>query len=114
MEEQLAKRDATQPTKDRTAGSTFRNPVGLLLDRRGRTTCHELKAWKLIEDAGLRGARLGGRGDVAEARELPDQRRRGDSRRSGRLWASWCAKRFSKISGISLEWEIMRVGEPTR
>jgi UDP-N-acetylmuramate dehydrogenase len=28
MEEQLAKRDATQPTKDRTAGSTFRNPAG--------------------------------------------------------------------------------------
>lgn len=28
MEDQLAKRDATQPTKDRSAGSTFRNPAG--------------------------------------------------------------------------------------
>ena len=28
MENQLAKRDATQPTKDRSAGSTFRNPAG--------------------------------------------------------------------------------------
>jgi UDP-N-acetylmuramate dehydrogenase len=31
MAEQLAKRDATQPTKDRTAGSTFRNPGRVLL-----------------------------------------------------------------------------------
>ena len=28
MEEQVARRDASQPTKDRTAGSTFRNPSG--------------------------------------------------------------------------------------
>ena len=28
MEAQVRKRDETQPTKDRTAGSTFRNPAG--------------------------------------------------------------------------------------
>jgi len=31
MADQLAKRDETQPTKDRTAGSTFRNPAGFRL-----------------------------------------------------------------------------------
>jgi UDP-N-acetylmuramate dehydrogenase len=38
MAEQLAKRDATQPTKDRTAGSTFRNPGRVLLHGPRRTT----------------------------------------------------------------------------
>jgi UDP-N-acetylmuramate dehydrogenase len=59
MEEQLARRDASQPTKDRTAGSTFRNPVGHSSTGEAGES-HELKAWKVIEDAGLRGARLGG------------------------------------------------------
>ena len=36
MEAQLAKRDATQPTKDRTAGSTFRNPAGIFQHGPGR------------------------------------------------------------------------------
>ncbi len=58
MEEQLARRDATQPTRDRSAGSTFRNPAGFSSTGRADDT-HELKAWKVIEDAGLRGARLG-------------------------------------------------------
>ncbi len=45
MTDQLAKRDATQPTKDRTVSSTFRNPAGFrqpeppmmcMISRRGR------------------------------------------------------------------------------
>ncbi|MCY4179215.1 MAG: UDP-N-acetylmuramate dehydrogenase, partial [Litoreibacter sp.] len=59
MDDQLAKRDATQPTKDRTAGSTFRNPAGFSSTGREDDT-HELKAWKVIDDAGLRGHTLGG------------------------------------------------------
>lgn len=59
MADQLAKRDASQPTKDRSAGSTFRNPVGHSSTGRADDT-HELKAWKVIDDAGMRGARLGG------------------------------------------------------
>ena len=35
MADQLARRDATQPVRDRTAGSTFRNPARLFLDRAG-------------------------------------------------------------------------------
>ena len=59
MEEQLAQRDASQPVRARTAGSTFRNPAGFSSTGRADDV-HDLKAWKLIEDAGMRGAMLGG------------------------------------------------------
>lgn len=59
MAAQLAKRDETQPTKDRTAGSTFRNPAGFSSTGKADDT-HDLKAWKVIDDAGMRGATLGG------------------------------------------------------
>lgn len=59
MAEQLARRDETQPTKDRSAGSTFRNPAGFSSTGRA-DDIHDLKAWKLIDAAGLRGARRGG------------------------------------------------------
>src|SRR5690606_17124821 len=59
MAEQLAARDASQPTRERSAGSTFRNPSGGSSTGRADDT-HELKAWSLIDRAGLRGATLGG------------------------------------------------------
>lgn len=59
MQSQLEKRDATQPTKDRSAGSTFRNPAGFSSTGRADDV-HDLKAWKVIDDAGMRGARVGG------------------------------------------------------
>ena len=111
MREQIARRDASQPTKDRTAGSTFRNPAGFSSTGRADDS-HELKAWKVIEEAGMRGARLGGAvmneihpnfltnaGDATAA----DLEALGESVR----------KRVYERSGLTLEWEIMRVGEPT-
>lgn len=109
MEAQLKKRDETQPTKDRTAGSTFRNPAGFSSTGQADDT-HELKAWKVIDDAGMRGARLGGaqmspkhsnflvNADGATAADLEGL---GEEVR----------KKVFKNSGIQLEWEIMRVGE---
>ena len=38
MAEQIAKRDASQPTKERSAGSTFRNPAGFSSHRRAPMT----------------------------------------------------------------------------
>ena len=58
MIEALDNRNLTQPIKDLSCGSTFRNPIGrssLSID-----TDHSLKAWKLIDEAGLRGYKLGG------------------------------------------------------
>ncbi len=110
METQLAKRDATQPTKDRTAGSTFRNPAGFSSTGRDDDV-HDLKAWKLIDDAGMRGARVGGAqmsekhsnflintGDATAA----DLENLGEEVR----------KRVFQNSGIELDWEIKRIGEP--
>ena len=110
MTDQLARRDASQPTRDRSAGSTFRNPAGFSSTGRADDT-HTLKAWKVIADAGLRGARLGGaqmspkhpnfliNTGTASAAELEGL-------------GEEVQKRVLQDQGISLQWEIMRVGEP--
>jgi UDP-N-acetylmuramate dehydrogenase len=112
MEAQLARRDATQPTKDRSAGSTFRNPAGFSSTGQPDDT-HELKAWKVIEDSGMRGARLGG----AQMSEMHANflintggAKAADLEGLGEL----VRKRVLETRGISLEWEIMRVGEPAQ
>jgi UDP-N-acetylmuramate dehydrogenase len=97
MDEIAATREATQPIRERTGGSTFRNPPG-----------H--KAWQLIDAAGCRGLVRGGaqmstmhcnflvnRGGATSA-DLEDL---GDEVRQ-RVWDT---------SGISLEWEIRRIGQ---
>ncbi|MDO6589087.1 UDP-N-acetylenolpyruvoylglucosamine reductase [Loktanella sp. D2R18] len=111
MVDQLAKRDETQPTKDRTAGSTFRNPAGFSSTGRADDV-HDLKAWKVIDEAGMRGATLGGavmnvkhsnfltNAGGATAADLEDL---------GEL----VRKKVYDSQAIRLEWEIMRVGERT-
>ena len=111
MDEQLAKRDATQPTKDRTAGSTFRNPAGFSSTGRADDT-HDLKAWKVIEAAGLRGARRGGaQMSPKHANFLVNTG--GASAADLEGLGEEVRKKVFQDSGIELHWEIMRVGEPT-
>ena len=110
MAGQIAKRDASQPTKDRSAGSTFRNPAGFSSTGKADDAM-DLKAWKLIDDAGMRGAMRGGaqmspmhsnfliNAGGATAADLENL---GEDVR----------KRVFQNSGIALQWEIMRVGEP--
>ena len=108
MEEQLRKRDETQPTKDRSAGSTFRNPAGFSSTGKADDV-HDLKAWKVIDEAGMRGATRGGAqmspkhsnflintggATAADLEGLGEEVR----------------KKVYDSSGITLEWEIMRVG----
>jgi UDP-N-acetylmuramate dehydrogenase len=96
MEELSANREASQPIKSRTGGSTFKNPPG-----------H--KAWALIDQAGCRGLMMGaaqvsekhtnflintGEASAAELEALGEEVRR----------------RVKEKSGIALEWEIKRVG----
>src|SRR6056297_2228554 len=110
MAAQLERRDATQPTRERSAGSTFRNPAGFSSTGRADDV-HDLKAWAVIDRAGLRGARRGaaqmsekhpnflintGGATAADLEGLGEQVR----------------KKVFQNSGIQLEWEIMRVGEP--
>jgi UDP-N-acetylmuramate dehydrogenase len=109
MEDQLAKRDATQPTKDRSAGSTFRNPAGFSSTGQADDV-HDLKAWKVIQDAGMKGATRGGAqmspkhanflintggATAADLEGLGEEVR----------------KKVYDSCGITLQWEIMRIGE---
>ena len=110
MRIQKQKRDNEQPTKDVTAGSTFRNPCGFSSSGQGNED-HKLKAWKVIEDAGLRGYQIGaakmhekhpnfltntGGATASELEELGELVR----------------KKVFKNSGIDLKWEIIRIGDP--
>ncbi|MDQ1847484.1 UDP-N-acetylmuramate dehydrogenase [Gemmobacter fulvus] len=110
MEDQLAKRDASQPTKERSAGSTFRNPLGRSSTGAADDT-HELKAWKVIDAAGMRGARRGG----AQMSEMHSNfliNAGGATAADLEELGEDVRKRVFQHSGITLEWEIMRVGEP--
>ena len=110
MATQLAKRDDTQPTKELSAGSTFRNPAGFSSTGRADDV-HDLKAWKVIEDAGLRGARLGG-AQMSEKHSNFMINAGGATAADLEGLGELVRKRVFKNSGIELEWEIMRVGEP--
>ncbi len=111
MAEQIAKRDATQPTKDRTAGSTFRNPAGFSSTGQADDS-HELKAWKVIDDAGMRGARRGG-AQMSEMHPNFLVNIGGATAADLEGLGEDVRKKVFQNSGICLEWEIMRVGEPT-
>ena len=99
MEELNANREASQPVRSKTGGSTFKNPPGR-------------KAWELIDQAGCRGLRVGD-AQVSEKHanflinlgeaKAADIEKLGEDVRA----------RVKANSGIELEWEIKRVGLPS-
>ena len=110
MRIQKEKRDSEQPTKEITAGSTFRNPCGFSSSGRINED-HEFKAWKVIEDAGLRGFQMG----AAKMHEKhPNFLTNTGGATASELeeFGELVRKRVFKNSGIDLKWEIIRVGEP--
>lgn len=109
MADHLAKRDATQPVKARSAGSTFRNPAGFSSTGRADDV-HDLKAWKLIDDAGLRGFRVGG-AQMSEKHANFLINTGGATAAELEAVGEEVRKRVFEKTGITLEWEIMRVGE---
>ena len=97
MNEITEQREGSQPVRARTGGSTFKNPEGR-------------KAWELIDAAGCRGLRLGdaqvsekhcnflinlGAAKAAELEALGEAVR----------------QRVKETTGVSLDWEIKRIGE---
>jgi UDP-N-acetylmuramate dehydrogenase len=110
MAAQLQKRDETQPTKDRSAGSTFRNPAGFSSTGQADDT-HELKAWKVIDDAGLRGAQRGG---AQMSPKHPNFMVNTGGATAADLegLGEYVRKKVFQTSAIELQWEILRVGEP--
>ena len=111
MQAQLAKRDDSQPTKALNAGSTFRNPAGFSSTGR-EDDVHDLKAWKLIDAAGMRGATLGG-AQMSEKHSNFMINAGGATAADLEGLGELVRKRVFKNSGIELEWEIMRVGDPS-
>ncbi len=112
MDDQIAKRDATQPTKERSAGSTFRNPAGFSSTGQADEN-HDLKAWKVIDDAGLRGFSIGG-AQMSEKHPNFMINTGGATAADLEKLGEEVRKRVFKSSGLTLEWEIMRVGETVR
>ena len=112
MDAQLKKRDETQPTKDRTAGSTFRNPAGFSSTGQADDV-HDLKAWKVIDNAGMRGARRGG-AQMSEKHSNFMINTGGATAADLEGLGEEVRKKVYEQSGITLEWEIMRIGEPAR
>jgi UDP-N-acetylmuramate dehydrogenase len=110
MQAQLAKRDETQPTKERSAGSTFRNPAGFSSTGRADDV-HDLKAWKVIDNAGMRGARRGG-AQMSEKHSNFMINAGGATAADLEGLGEDVRKKVYEQSGITLEWEIMRVGDP--
>jgi UDP-N-acetylmuramate dehydrogenase len=98
MDEVANYREANQPIKERTGGSTFKNPPGQ-------------SAWKLVDQAGCRGYRVGG----AKVSEMHCNFLINDQAASGedveRLGETVRA-RVKASSGVTLQWEIIRLGEP--
>ena len=98
MDRISASREASQPLRSKTGGSTFKNPDG-----------H--KAWSLVDEAGCRGLTIGGAQvsekhtnfllNVADATSSDIEALGEEVRR-----------RVQEKSGITLEWEIQRVGRP--
>jgi UDP-N-acetylmuramate dehydrogenase len=97
MAEIRASREASQPTRARTGGSTFRNPPGA-------------KAWQLIDAAGCRGLALGA-ARVSEKHCNFLINEGGASAREIEALGEAVRARVLAHSGVSLEWEIKRLGE---
>jgi UDP-N-acetylmuramate dehydrogenase len=89
-------REATQPVKSRTGGSTFKNPPGR-------------KAWQLIDAAGCRGLVIGD----AQVSELHCNFliNRGNATAADiEVLGEDVRRRVKETSGVTLEWEIKRIG----
>ncbi|MEZ5655672.1 MAG: UDP-N-acetylmuramate dehydrogenase [Sphingobium sp.] len=96
MDRIAAEREASQPLRSRTGGSTFKNPPG-----------H--RAWALVDEAGCRGLQLGG-AQVSE-KHTNFLLNLGDATSSDiEALGEEVRKRVKEKSGIELEWEIQRVG----
>jgi UDP-N-acetylmuramate dehydrogenase len=108
MDALVARRAATQPVKERSCGSTFRNPAGYSSTGAPGDPM-ELKAWKLIDEAGCRGLRLGG----AQMSEMHPNFLINTGNASARdleALGEEVRARVRAHSGHDLSWEIRRIG----
>jgi UDP-N-acetylmuramate dehydrogenase len=98
MEKITESREATQPIKSRTGGSTFKNPPGQ-------------KAWQLIDAAGCRGLQIGG-AQVSPMHCNFLINLGGATATDIETLGETVRRRVEANSGVRLEWEIKRIGSP--
>lgn len=110
MADQLARRDESQPTRDRSAGSTFRNPAGYSSTGQADDT-HDLKAWALIDAAGLRGHSWGG-AQMSEKHPNFLINTGGATAAELEALGELVRRRVLEESGHELKWEVIRIGDP--
>ena len=97
MDRISASREASQPLRSKTGGSTFKNPDG-----------H--KAWQLVDEAGCRGLQMGG-AQVSE-KHTNFLLNVGDATSADiEALGEEVRRRVKEKSGVTLEWEIQRVGK---
>jgi len=96
MDKITESREATQPIKSRTGGSTFKNPPG-----------H--KAWQLIDAAGCRGLQIGG-AQVSTMHTNFLINLGGATASDIESLGETVRRRVLENSGVTLEWEIKRLG----
>ncbi|MFL5287021.1 MAG: UDP-N-acetylmuramate dehydrogenase [Rhodopila sp.] len=98
MSEIRSTREASQPIRSRTGGSTFRNPDGM-------------KAWELIDSAGCRGLTRGGA--MVSEKHCNFLINTGDATAADiEGLGEEVRRRVQAATGVTLEWEIKRVGVP--
>ncbi len=98
MDEVAEYREKNQPIRERTGGSTFKNPPGN-------------SAWKLVDAAGCRGLRVGG----AKVSDMHCNFLINDQKASGEdveTLGETVRARVKASSGVILDWEIIRLGIP--
>lgn len=98
MDEIQAQREATQPIRGATGGSTFKNPPGA-------------KAWQLIAEAGCRGLTRGG-AQVSEKHSNFLINTGGATAADLEGLGEEVRRRVFEKAGVKLEWEIHRIGIP--
>ncbi|MFN3278224.1 MAG: UDP-N-acetylmuramate dehydrogenase [Paracoccus hibiscisoli] len=110
MADQLARRDESQPTRERSAGSTFRNPAGFSSTGQADDV-HDLKAWSLIDRAGLRGHSWGG-AQMSEKHPNFLLNTGGATAAELEALGELVRRRVLEDSGLDLQWEVIRIGDP--
>lgn len=110
MEKQLERRAETQPVRELSCGSTFRNPSGFSSTGKADDPM-ERKAWWLIEAAQMKGARLG-KAQMSEKHANFLINTGGATARELEELGEAVRKKVYEAHKIQLEWEIMRVGKP--
>lgn len=104
MDEIMAAREGSQPIRERTGGSTFKNPD--LAESDGK------KAWQLIDGAECRGLRI--RGAMVSTQHCNFLINTGDATAADlEELGETVRRRVKDRFGVTLNWEIKRIGEPT-